>query len=334
MKNLAITSLYSGGLITNYYCSSRCRHCLYRCSPDWPKDYIQADTAAENFETMKRLGCHSIHIGGGEPMLNKKGLVAVLKVAREKGIHIDYVETNSSWYSTAGPARDYLGELKELGLSTLLVSISPFHNEHIPFYKVKGVVSACEQVGMSVFPWIWDFYSELESMDEKSKHPPEEFEKRFGPNYWNSVLHRYWISPGGRALDFLRQKGPLFQVEEILERNGSGCSELRDTSHFHIDLYGNYVPGLCAGFAIRQNDLGKPLAEDKYPLLTLLFNEGISGLLNMAVRDFQFDPAGGRFANKCDLCYHIRKHMIVIRGYTSIELQPEFHYREPGSEEG
>jgi molybdenum cofactor biosynthesis enzyme MoaA len=97
-KALSISRLISGGLITNYFCSSTCRHCLYRCSPRWPKDFISVETTRANLKTVRSLGCSSVHIGGGEPLLRPEGVVAVLEVAGEVGVHVEYVETNSSWY--------------------------------------------------------------------------------------------------------------------------------------------------------------------------------------------------------------------------------------------
>ena len=132
-KPLSISHLLSGGLITNYYCSSTCRHCLYRCSPRWPAEYISAETARVNLETVRELGCRAVHIGGGEPLLKTDGVASVLEVANQVGVHIDYVETNSSWYRNHDAACAVLEELSDRGLSTLLISISPFHNEHIRF---------------------------------------------------------------------------------------------------------------------------------------------------------------------------------------------------------
>lgn len=39
----SIDRLESGGVITNYTCTSRCAHCLCGCSPGWPKEYMDRD---------------------------------------------------------------------------------------------------------------------------------------------------------------------------------------------------------------------------------------------------------------------------------------------------
>jgi hypothetical protein len=47
-RTFQVRHLSSGGLITNYYCTSRCAHYLYCCSPQWEKRYIDETTARRN----------------------------------------------------------------------------------------------------------------------------------------------------------------------------------------------------------------------------------------------------------------------------------------------
>ena len=324
---LHISHLNSGGLMTNYFCSSACRHCLYRCSPKWPKDYITPEAAGKNFETLLRLGCRSVHIGGGEPLLRPDALANVLDVANEMDVYVEYVETNSSWFKTHEEACTILERLVDKGLRTLLVSISPFHNEFIPFYKIKGVIHACQQAGMSVFPWISDFFSDLGAFDDQQTHSLEEYQKHFGAHYVANLPRRYWISFGGRALNTFGQYAPEYSADEIVAANSRGCSELTEVSHFHIDLYGNYVPGLCAGLSIRREDLGTRLSSEAYPIMSRLYARGIGELLTYARGEYGFVPTNkSGYALKCDLCYDIRRFLVVEYGLDSPELQPRGHY--------
>ncbi|MBT8370325.1 MAG: radical SAM protein, partial [Deltaproteobacteria bacterium] len=100
MTEFTIQRLISGGLITNYFCTSSCKHCLYNCSPQWEKRYIDRQTAEKNLQTVRSLGCRSVHIGGGEPLLRPDSLGDVLETAAEQGVSVEYVETNSSWFKT------------------------------------------------------------------------------------------------------------------------------------------------------------------------------------------------------------------------------------------
>lgn len=328
-KEFTIRRLAAGGLITNYYCTSRCAHCLYCCSPDWEKRYIDAETARLNFEKIKSLGCQAVHIGGGEPFLNPEGLLRVLEVAREAQVHLEYVETNSSWYKDKAVAIDLLGELKSRGLGTLLISISPLHNEYIPFHKVKGVIHACRAAGLAAFPWMNDFYREIDGFDDQERHKLIEYQEKFGADYLPRLPSRYWIHPGGRALKFLGQMTASRGLEAILAAHPRGCRELAEVRHFHLDLFGHYIPGLCSGLAIRRDDLGQPLPADQYPLLTTLFVAGIRGLYEVAAASYGFEAAE-EYLSKCHLCTEIRRYLALEKKGEFSELQPMAFYENYG----
>jgi hypothetical protein len=299
---------------------------LYACSPRWEKDYIGESTLNDIIYKIEELRCHSVHIGGGEPFLNPVKLETVMRFLYQSNITVEYIETNASWFRDVTSACALLESLKSAGLSTLLVSISPFHNEHIPFYKTKGVIEACALSGLQVFPWVQDFYSDLARFDDKKVHSLTEYEKEFGKHYLKSIPSRYWIHFGGRALSFFKPFQAHNPFREIVDANPSGCCELMDVSHFHFDLYGNYIPGLCSGLSIQLEDLGVPLNPEKYPFLTALFQRGISGLLDMAMQDYGFQPEA-EYVSKCELCQDIRKYLILNQNVSSRELQPVEFYR-------
>jgi hypothetical protein len=327
MVAFKINRLRSGGLITNYFCTSSCGHCLYYCSPHWEKRYIDPHTAEKNLAKIRSLGCRSVHIGGGEPMLRPEKLGAVLEAASRVGVSIEYVETNSSWFKDLESATTLLSWLHTKGLNTLLVSISPFHNEQIPFARVQGVIEAARQAGVGIFPWITDFISDLLQFDQTKTHSLDEFYRVYGDDYLKQVLQRYWIYLGGRALETFRPLLGRKTAQQILDENPRGCTkELSDTSHFHIDLFGSYIPGLCSGLAIDRDDLGKPLSKEKYPILTELFSKGIRGLVQMAREKFGFTPQGINYINKCDLCTEARTHLLKNDYSTSNELRPKEFY--------
>ncbi len=264
-----IDRLHSGGVITNYFCTSSCSHCLYFCSPKWKKDYIETEILAQVLEKIRSLGCSSIHIGGGEPFLNLSGLKMVVETCRSAGISIEYVETNSSWYKSMDSACEVLSSLKERGLSTLLVSMSPFYNKHIPFFKVKGVMEACNAVDITVFPWISDFYSEMDAFDDRKPHTLTEYENRYGLGLPGETAVPLLGASGRKGLenlfpDFRPQVRPY---KETLSSNQGGCRELIEVSHFHFDLFGNYIPGLCSGLSLHYSNLGNTVPPEKYPFL-------------------------------------------------------------------
>lgn len=332
MVQLAIKTLSSGGVITTYACMSRCGHCLYNCSPRRSRDYLDGGYAEAIFRHIADLGCRAVHIGGGEPLLAPNRLAAGLDAARRAGVAIDYVETNSAWFVEPDQADDILQRLMAAGVSTLLVSISPFHNAHIPFARVRGVIAACQRTGMQVFPWVNAFVRDLDRLGDHRTHSMAEFKAAFGPDYLKRIPDRYWIHLGGRTLETFRQVYPPYPAAHVLEKAPLSCARaLSDTSHFHIDLYGNYVPGLCAGLAIDMRDLGQPLPAGKYPLLDKLSTSGIRGFHELAVRDFGYVPQRDGYLNHCGLCTDIRLFLHRSGSKRFAELAPDGFYAEIAS---
>jgi len=94
----------------------------------------------------------------------------------------------------------------------------------------------------------------------------------------------------------------------------------------YIDLFGNYIPGLCSGLSISIEDLGKPLSDETYPILTTLYHHGILGLVKMAEDLVGFNPQKDFYINKCDLCTEIRIFLVQNDYSGSDELKPKEFY--------
>lgn len=269
-----------------------------------------------------------MHIGGGEPLTDPDNLSQVLAAANDAGVAIDYVETNSAWYKNARQAAEVLNALKRQGLQTLLVSISPFHTEYIPFAKVTGVMAACRRAGLNIFPWMETFMGDLSAIDPEKTHRFNTLIKQFGNDYLAEIRARYWIHLGGRALGAFR---PLYSPQTaraILDAEEETCrTALSDTSHFHMDMNGNYIPGLCSGLGISISDLGDTLCPETYPVITALAERGIRGLYQFAVSRSGYCGGKKTFINKCDLCNDIRQYLFE-KGWHLNELTPGGYYKE------
>lgn len=322
---LKINNLISGGIITNYKCSSKCKHCLYASSPSWPNDYMTASTAEEIFSILKRLGCHNVHIGGGEPLLKPEKIFPVLEAAARNNINIDYIETNASWFKDEASAKTILKELIKHGVHTLLISIDPYHNEYIPFYKVKGLIRACSKVNMGVFPWLIDFWDDLDALDDSKPHSLEEYAEIFGEKYLWNLPNRYGLNPRGRALKTYRSMMRMEPTEEII-KNSHPCSLLSGIYHFHVDLYGNFIPQSCAGLSIKLSELTQGADPVKYHVFYCLETKGIKGLVDLAVKDYGY-KLKAEYAGKCDLCSDIRSYLVLEKKMKLPDLQPWDHYR-------
>ena len=320
-----IDKLNSGGVIVTYACSAACGHCLYKASPKRDKSYMDRAAAGKVFAKIASLGCRSVHIGGGEPFLKPQSLAEVCREAQANRVYIEYIETNASWAvnGEAETAR-VLGTMLDAGVQTLLISISPFHNEFIPFSRVKTLISACRSSGMSVFPWIAEFASDISRLDEKVAHSLDEYDEYFGEGYVNKLPSRYSVRMGGRATETFRGRLQCYAPDEIARKEPEPCREPFNVNHFHADLHGNYIPGLCAGMSLALEDLGANVDEGSYPLFSLMTTKGISGLLQLS--SFPQVIKNSKFLGKCHLCTEIRKQL-HLKGSFCNELRPPEFYR-------
>ncbi|ADQ07964.1 Radical SAM domain protein [Caldicellulosiruptor hydrothermalis 108] len=321
---LKIERLFSGGVITNYYCSSACKHCLYNSSPSWKKEYMTEEMADKVFKTLKNFGVFSVHIGGGEPFLNFEGLKKVIHKANENGIYIEYIETNASWVENEDKVKRRLKELKNLGIETILVSISPFHNEYIPFKKVLKLIQLMDEVGIGIFPWIEGFVNEIRRLNIDKTHSLSEYKDLFGENYIRLLPQRYYLTLNGRAIKTFEEYFPTKSADDII-KNSPACFELYSKSHFHMDLFGNFIPNPCVGFRISIDDLGKELDSSKYFFVNLLYTKGIKGLFEFAKENYDYTPSK-RFLNKCSLCFDIRKFLVLEKNIEAPDLGPREFY--------
>ncbi|NLO83224.1 MAG: radical SAM protein [Clostridiales bacterium] len=322
---LKIVHLVSGGIITNYKCSSKCRHCSYSSSPKWPDEYMTPSMADEIFSVLKRLGCYSVHIGGGEPLLKHDKILAVLEAAQRNNIGIEYIETNSSWYKDETSVMAVLKELKKHGVHTLLISIDPYHNEYIPFWKVKALIRACSKTGMNVFPWLMEFWDDIDTMDDRKPHSMDEYIQLYGRDYLLQLYKRYGLNLKGRALKTYKPMMKEQPFEQILKES-KPCKLLSGIYHFHVDLYGNFVPQSCPGFSIPLRELMQGADPNKYRIFYSLESAGIGGFAELAMKEYGYKPKA-RYAGKCDLCYDMRNYLVLELGLDLPDLKPEGHYK-------
>ncbi len=281
--------------------------------------------ADEICSVLKSLGCYSVHIGGGEPLLKPDKILGVLDTAKKYNIDIEYIETNASWYKDEASAKAVLKELQSHGVNTLLISIDPFHNEYIPFWKVKALIRTCSVVKMNVFPWLMEFWDDIDAMDDKSPHSLDEYTRLFGQDYPVNLLNRYGLNLKGRAFKTYRPVLRKQPYEQILEESRP-CKLLSGVYHFHVDLYGNFIPQSCPGFSVPLKELVNGADPGKYSIFNSLETAGVKGLVELAKKEYGYIPKN-EYAGKCDLCYDIRNHLVLGLGLDLPDLKPQGHYR-------
>ena len=324
-----IPPLISGGVMLSYRCSNSCRHCLYRCSPKRPDEWMTLEMAERVFSalTNERM-LDSIHLAGGEATLRFDLLVDTVRLAVDMGVPLSYVETNASWCADREETREKLTKLREAGLPAILVSASMFHNEFVPFAYTRN----CVEVGKEVFGyggvivWLPNMYRIMLQMPgENEIHSLREFCEFLGISQRDpSIPDLYGVIPGGRAPEGLRG---CYKARPAEAFGSERCdAEIFSTTHFHIDLYGQLFTGFCAGLVAGTVDnLHPKITAESFPILNRLVEKGPFDLMEMASKDYGFTPRKDGYASKCDLCYDVRKHL--HKKGDLHELKPGDYYR-------
>lgn len=322
-----IPPLVSGGVMLTWRCSNACRHCLYRCGPDRPNDWMTLDAAERVFAALAgepRLG--DVHLAGGEATLDFDRLLDVIAVARRHRVPISYLETNAVWCVDDATTERKMTALAEAGLRCVLISASPFHNEFIPFARTRRCVAAAERIlgPGGAFVWVDPMYRALAQLPAERTHTLEEFLQRANLAERPQTLRQlYPMTPGGRVVERLRE---CFTAQPMAAFEGESCAaELASTQHFHIDPNGNLFTGHCPGIAVATiDDLHPPVSAETHPITTALWQRGPAGLVELAGDAFEPRPEG--YVSKCDLCLHAR-HVLRATGRYN-ELRPDAFYQE------
>lgn len=325
MGNYRVKSLYSGaGIIVTYKCSAACLHCCYSSSPKRDGEYMSKETADKIFALLKDMGCHSVHIGGGEPFMNFDKLLEVCKSALEHHVSVDYIETNASWFTDDNGVSEKLKKLSAAGVDCLLISIDPFHNEFVPYSKIKNLVKCCRKNGMGTFLWQSRFEHIVRQMDENTVHSLSEYENIFGEDFIKSVAESYGLGYNGRALRILErfaEKKDLYPYGHFLKEAGDSCGgKIKSLHHFHVDYEGNLIPPSCNGFRANVFDLcGEGLDGEKYIYFSAVAGGGLEALFKKAV-GLGFAPKEEGYVSKCALCFDMKKYICEsIRAKTGAE---------------
>jgi hypothetical protein len=306
--------------MANYRCTAACRHCLYGCSPAREDGYLSRDKAREICALLRRGGCGSVHIGGGEPFLNFQGLILLVRELREAGIKLEYIETNAFW-ALGKDSRERIDTLLREGVEALCISLDPYHAEYVPYRAPLVLARRCDQAGLGYFLWKGEFLPDLSRLDPGRPHSRGEMEKAISPGYIHRTAETYGISLGGRAVNIEEEYTPRSPVGELLDH--SPCQGLLSTGHFHVDREGFFIPPGCTGIRLPLGEVIEGVEPGKYPAFEALYRGGIGALWELAgSRGFEAQAEG--YPSKCNLCFHIRRYLSP-RGFAELDGE---HYRE------
>src|SRR4030042_3442876 len=120
--------------ISTYKCNFRCPHCGTAAGTP-RQDELKTEEIIKALDSLAELGCKIFSVTGGEPLL-REDIFEVLSYAKKKGMSVGIV-TNG--YVT----EEYLPQLKNVGLDSVLVSIDGHGENHEKIRGTKGSYEKC-----------------------------------------------------------------------------------------------------------------------------------------------------------------------------------------------
>ena len=337
MARINVPSPISVGVFLSYRCNSKCRYCMYGCSPDWSSDWISEENLARVLNQLSGkikpspYGAdgvslnYGLHFTGGEPFLNFDLLLKGVEVAEGLRIPSTFVETNCYWCTDEEIAREKLTLLKRKGLKGILISVNPFYLEYIPFERTEGAIRMSQEVFEgNVMVYQPEYYRQFRKLGIRGILTLDEYLQRVKVEEMGESVELFLT---GRAAYKLKDFYPKYPASRFF---GEPCQPpfLRDW-HNHVDNYGNYLPGYCGGISLgdaRNLDLicKEGIDVDSRPILKFLIAGDLGGLLEFATGDFGYKQEAEGYVSQCHLCLDIRKHL-AEKDFE--ELRPKEFYR-------
>jgi hypothetical protein len=292
---------------------------MYACEPQWDADWISevdirnyllqlSGKIKPSLYSPDNIDLNSgLHLTGGEPFLIFDLLLKAAEIAHESGIPSIFVETNCYWCVNDDITEDRLRQLKEAGLNGIVVSVNPFILEHVPFERTKKAI----RIGKKIFGQNLMVYQSF-------------FDRQFRQLGIDDTLsfEDYLEKTGLESLDYaeLIPMGRLpYKLGHLFRRQGAeaffdqSCEErLASPYHIHIDNYGNYIGGFCAGISLGDAHnldlIFSGINLDERPVLRAIV-KGMEELYKLG-KEFGYEDLPEGYVSPCHLCIDIRKYLI------------------------
>lgn len=131
------------GLLMTYQCQVQCPHCIIQAGPHRTEEMSLEDA----YYWIKQIAAYRhgfikvLSLTGGEPFFNIQRLKLMSEFAKEQGLYVSAV-TNGYWASTVKKAIRILDSLPSLMM--LQISTDKYHQQSIPFERVRNAMLACD----------------------------------------------------------------------------------------------------------------------------------------------------------------------------------------------
>lgn len=136
------------GFIYTLKCTSSCEHCCFSCSPD-REEKMDFDIAMSIIRAAASVtSLRTVFFSGGEVFLYFDELLKLMREAKKDFSII--CATNGFWGSDYHNAKNILRQLKNAGLTRLVVSYDEFHAKFTPAQSIVNILKICKDLLISV----------------------------------------------------------------------------------------------------------------------------------------------------------------------------------------
>lgn len=328
-----VQSSYSPEVLTlflTYRCTVECEHCSFSCSPR-EEECLSPDVAMSLIE--EAAFARRLTISGGEPFTEMEALERIIafsgSLSRFEEIS---VITNGSWASSPWAAAEIMGRFKNYGLSTLALSVDPFHQKSVPLKVAVNAAKAAIRAGLRLTVNTTSTHEQFESGDlpEETVFLAHELgEEELAPVLVREYVHAFRgkrtgipfiqgeVLPAGRA----RDAGLLSFGAYDLSREWQGMCVLQKKSKAPfregqtLTIMPNYDVLPCCTLYAREGhmvignaksgnlrEIITRAAQD--PVIRSLASHGIAQIHALA-EGLEEAYLGRKFPSPCEFCFEI-----------------------------
>ena len=257
-------------------------------------------------ETVAVARLDSFMIFGGEPMLYPERTIRLFRKANELEIPEIELITNGFWGRDPKTARKLATELREAGVTDVLISVDAFHLPHIPLGGPRNAAMASVDAGIKRVRWN---IAVLESIEAQNKYDrrTREIAQILEPLDIEMSLNEIW--PQGRARTNLKHFFPKQSLKGDCPRKEN---TLANPTCISLDPAG--WASTCWFMAIgnaKKASLSKLLTDyswEKHPITRILVEKGPMGLSDLQECE-GFSLQEDEYIDKCHLCCELRRYM-------------------------
>ena len=287
-------------------CNSRCAHCQGSHSPE--KEGVMEVEDGLNYleETTSVTELDSFMIFGGESMLYPNRTIKLFQRAKELGIPEIELIANGFWGKDLKKAKTLAFQLKEAGVTDILISIDAFHFPCIPLDGPRNAAKASLEAGIKRVRWNVAVLESIHALNKYDKQT-REILQILAPLNLEVNFNKIW--PQGRTIKNLKS---FFAKQSLKGECPEKETTLVNPNCISLDPAG--WASICWEMAIgnaKKVPLSKLLTDydwKKHPVIRTLVEKGPLGLIDLPESE-GFNFREEEYIDKCHLCCGFRKFL-------------------------